>query len=774
MKVLIVEDNIDHQIVFRKILEDHYRDIDVNLVDSIGLAKIKLEKDRFDILLLDYRLGDGNGIELIEWIRNRGIESPIIMITSMEDVELAVKAIKVGAYDYICKTEESFNRLPVLINKVIEEYEVRDKLQKTEFKYKTLIEGMREAVFLMNDKGELLYISGSIKGLTGYDEGFFKKNLFSLLTGKSKRIFYNSLTNIARGQNVEPFIIRFYKKDGDMVYLEINASSFDYNESNIGVIGTIQDVTRRVLLEKEVEQERSKIGSILNSMVDQVYLVDERFNLIFANKTLMKKVGNIKKGDKCYKILYNRDSPCPFCKWNEVKKGFTVRWELRNKAGETYDVISTPLKNPKGGLLSLVILRNISKRKKIEEELREEREKLKTSNEKLKETIKHLQDTREQLIQTAKLASLGKLISGVAHEINNPLFSAMGYSELLLMDNYGDEDQKEKLLNVIQSIKRAKKVVEDLLKFSRKKGLEKEIINVNDVIIATVALRRYSLKVNSIDIEMKLEDDVPPIMGNFNQLQQVFLNIIINAEQAMEEIIEGYKKRVIIVSSSYDRNSEFVAVSISNNGPMIPQNIIDKIFDPFFTTKEVGKGTGLGLSTSYGIIKDHDGEIEISSDPEITKFTISLPVYKTIHRGEEEYRVDEEGERTKSLNGQNEKILVIDDERVITNLLRDFLSQRNYQVYSASSGEEAIEILESMDVSIIITDVKMPGMDGIEFYQELKERKPHLLNRLIFITGDTVGSATNKFLKNTGNLYLKKPFSFEEITKAISSISSKT
>ena len=770
MKVLIVEDNIDHQLVFKKILIDYYKNIDLQLADGLESAKnLLLNNNAYDILLLDYRLGDGNGIDLIEWIRNKEIDTPIIMITSTEDVSLAVKAIKMGAYDYICKTEESFSRLPVLIKKAINEYEVRDRLKKTEFKYKTLIEGMREAVFLMSNEGKLLFISKSIKRLTGYDENFVRKNLFSLLMGKSRKVFYTTLGKVVKGENTEPIIIRFIKKDGSLVYLEINASGFNYNDKNYGVIGTIQDVTKRIMLEKEIEHERARVSSILNSMIDHVYLSDEKYNLIFANKSLTKKIGDIKKGDKCYRLLYGRNTPCPFCKWQDVKKGYTVRWELRNKSGETFDVISTPLNNPGGGILSLVILRDISKRKKMEEELKEERRKLQLSNKELKETIRNLKETREQLVQTEKLASLGKMISGVAHEINNPLFTAMGYSELLLMDNFGDAEQKEKLLNILQAIKRAKKIVEDLLKFSRREGLEKEIININDVLIATIALRRYSLKVNNIDIEQELENDMPPIMGNFSQLQQVFLNIMINAEQAIEEIKEKGIKGIIKINSSFNVEKGNVTVSISNNGPMIPNEIIDEIFDPFFTTKEVGKGTGLGLSTSYGIIKDHGGEIKVKSLPNLTEFVIILPAYT----GEEITFTHEKSENIKSLNGLNEKILIIDDEKVITNLLREFFSHRNYLVYSASSGDEAMKILEDVDVSIIITDIKMPGMDGMEFYSELKKYKPHLLNKLIFITGDTISRETNSFLEKTGGFYLKKPFSFEEITMAIKKVKSK-
>jgi two-component system NtrC family sensor kinase len=462
---------------------------------------------------------------------------------------------------------------------------------------------------------------------------------------------------------------------------------------------------------------------------------------------------------KCYHLLYSRENPCPFCKWENIKNEFTVRWELRREDGKTFDIISSPLKNPDGSLYSMNIMRDITRKKEVEEKYKHMSEETLRANQELTKTIEQLKKTQEQLIQSEKLAAIGKLVSGVAHELNNPLFSAMGYTELLAMDTVYDDGQKEKLDNILSSIKRARGIVKDLLKFARRENVEKELININEVIQQTLTLRKYELRLHNIDVECVLQEDIPTIQGNFVRLQQVLLNIVINAEHA---ITETDRNGLIKVRSYLDKAKKMVVMNVANNGSEIPPDIMNNIFDPFFTTKDVGKGTGLGLSTSYGIIRDHNGEIAVRSDKNWTVFTVSLPC--SVEDMEDiEHEITEESE----IKANGESILVVDDEPIIIKLLEDFFKRKGFTVISATSGNEALVKLKKNDVEFIITDIKMPEMDGKQFYDEVKSSKPKLLDRLIFITGDTLNNDTRAFLKKIRGNYLKKPFSFDEITEVL-------
>jgi two-component system NtrC family sensor kinase len=781
MKVLIVEDNPDHQIILTKKLKDRYRDIQVQTAGDVSDAIRFLEKNTYDVVIVDYRLHGANGIELVRWIHGMGIDTPIIMMTAAEEVDVAVKAIKLGVYEYLCKSEENFGKLPFLLEKVMQEYLLKKKLAEAEFKYRTIVEGMNEAVVLLNVAGKILYVSSSVEKLFDFSEEEFKNNFTSILSKTDRELFESNHRKIISGMDVEPYVLTLKVKNGNDKIIEINESRFDPESNLKGVICTIQDVTKHVTLEREIESERKKVYDILNSMVDWIYVADEDYNIKFINESLAKQVldsrvldnqasepmsteplGYIPLDKKCYELFYDRTKPCSFCKWDSIKKDYSVKWELRKEDGRILDITSSSLKNPDGSVNIMMTLRDITRRKEAEEKYKRMSEETMKANQELTETIDQLKKTQEQLIQSEKMAAMGELVSGVAHEINNPLFTAMGYAELLTYDFVDDSEKKEKLGHIVASIERARTIMKDLLKFGRKENVEKDTIDVNDVIHQTVALREYEFKVNDINVKFDLQKDLPVIKANFVRLQQVMLNLINNAEHAINEQGSG---GTIKLRTIFNKTRKKVIIEVSDNGKEIPQDVIGQIFDPFFTTKDVGKGTGLGLSMTYGIIRDHDGEINVRSSKNWKTFVISLPP------AEKEESVTEEKSPEKSeITAHGESILVVDDEPVIVNLLEDFFKRKGFTVMTAESGSEALSKLNESDVELIITDIKMPEMDGKKFYNEIKDSKPELLSKLLFITGDTMNSETRAFLKDIKGNYLRKPFSFEEITQVINNI----
>ena len=761
MKICIVEDNPDHQLIFKKKLNEFYKEIEVDTATDVREAKILLRNADYDTILIDYRLRGASGIELVHFIHDSGLDVPMIMITSMEDIKIAVEAMKLGVYDYVCKNAENFDQLPRIIEKVTKEYQLKKRLKEAEFKYSTIVNGMNETVFLLSAGGSILFVSSSVERLLGYSEEEFKTDFFLLLNEGERELFLRTMRTVQDGEQVEPFVLSLRKRTGEPIFIEINVSRFREEGEVRGVIGTIQDVTSRVSLEREIASEREKVIDIFNSMMDWIYVVDEDHNIKFINRSFEKVVGPT-VDRKCFKLIYGLEAPCAFCKWKSIRRGYTVRWELRREDGKTFDIISSPLRNPDGSLYNMIILRDITKKKEIEEKYRRLSEETLKANQELKATIEQLKRTQEQLIQSEKLAAIGKLVSGVAHELNNPLFSAMGYAELLYMDSSGEEEHREKLQNILDSIKRARSIIKDLLKFARRENIEKELVNINEVIMKTLSLRQYELKVNNIEVDCALAENVPALMGNFVRLQQVLLNIIINAEQSIEE---SGKPGVIRVRTSVLKPKQSIKIEVWDSGNEITPEIIGKIFDPFFTTKEVGKGTGLGLSTSYGIIKDHGGEIGVRSAKDWTTFTILLP-----YSEERPETPETRAPKMKEIKAEGETILVVDDEPVIVNLLEDFLRRKGFNVLKATSGAEALGKLDKHRVELIITDIKMPEMDGMRFYREIKARKPDLLPRLIFITGDTMNSETRAFLRETKGVHLKKPFSFDEITEVIRNV----
>ncbi len=257
-------------------------------------------------------------------------------------------------------------------------------------------------------------------------------------------------------------------------------------------------------------------------------------------------------------------------------------------------------------------------------ELRQSRRELRAYQENLErmvaERTQQLERAQARLVQSEKLAALGELVAGVAHELNNPLTSVLGYAQLLEAGELEGEDARRALGIILQEADRARRIVQNLLTFARQRAHERGPVDVNAAIEQTVALRRYELERAGITFVLDLAADLPAIEGDLFQLQQVFLNLINNAAQAMA----GSGGRIEIRTA---RAGDRVRIEVADTGPGIPPEHLHRIFDPFFTTKEVGQGTGLGLSISYAIIRDHGGEISAENRPEGgARFIIELPV----------------------------------------------------------------------------------------------------------------------------------------------------
>jgi two-component system NtrC family sensor kinase len=232
---------------------------------------------------------------------------------------------------------------------------------------------------------------------------------------------------------------------------------------------------------------------------------------------------------------------------------------------------------------------------------------------------------QEQLVQSDKLAALGQLVSGVAHELNNPLTAVMGYTELILMRNQLDIELREQLTFVHQESERTRRIVQNLLSFARQHKPMRTFVNINDILERTLGLRNYELRSRDISV-IREYSELPGVFADSHQLQQVFLNIIINAEQEMDQVSSLGQLR-IKTEMSANNEAAAVLITVEDNGPGIAPDHLGKVFDPFFTTKDVGKGTGLGLSISYGIIKEHGGTIRVESPyGGGARFIIELPV----------------------------------------------------------------------------------------------------------------------------------------------------
>jgi CheY-like chemotaxis protein/anti-sigma regulatory factor (Ser/Thr protein kinase) len=295
--------------------------------------------------------------------------------------------------------------------------------------------------------------------------------------------------------------------------------------------------------------------------------------------------------------------------------------------------------------------------------------------------------------------------------------------------------------------------VQNLLSFARRRKPEKSYFDINNLVQKTLDLRSYELKVNNINIHVNLNPDIPDIKADYHQIQQVLLNILINAEQALIEV-RRRGKITVTTNIVHDR----ISINITDNGPGISDSYIDRIFDPFFTTKEEGKGTGLGLSVCHGIVTAHSGKISVESKKgKGTSFTIKLPLAV-----EEEVEIEEaptvSGHISHRRKTTSENILIIDDEPGIRDVLTRIFSEKGFKTECASDAKTALSKLNRNSYDLYIIDLKIPKTTGKKLYETIVQKHPSSTGRVMFITGDTITPSTQDFLDSTGNPYLTKPF----------------
>jgi signal transduction histidine kinase len=386
------------------------------------------------------------------------------------------------------------------------------------------------------------------------------------------------------------------------------------------------------------------------------------------------------------------------------------------------------------------LVRDVSERKKLDDETR---------------------DIYHQLLQAEKMAALGQTVSGVAHELNNPLATILSWAERLSQKAPPDPALRRGIETILSESERASRIVRNLLTFARKRQTTRAMVDMNQVMRETLALRAYEQRVSNIRVIDALAAGLPHVFADGYQLQQVLLNLVINAEQAM---LSATGRGVIVVRTWHDATRESVVLEINDDGPGIPEDLQPRIFDPFFTTKEIGKGTGLGLTVAYAIVQEHGGRLRLESHPSKgTSFYVELPVSgaKTAPAAA--------GRRIQTPLGPlgTAAILVVEDETALAAAVADALRDEGYAVEHAADGEEALGRMKAGAFDLVICDLKMPRLDGPSFFRALAADDPALAKRVIFVTGDVAGTEAEAFLASSGCRWLAKPFRLADLLKCV-------
>jgi PAS domain S-box-containing protein len=643
IRVLYVDDNrLDRELV-RDALEMEAGEFQVT--EATGRADFQrlLASGEWDLVLTDFRIGEFEGLEVIEEVRSHQPGVPVIMLTGTGSEEVAVEALKRGAADYVLKKPQHVRRLPFTLRSALERARAEEALRQSERNYRTLFERIHVGVVVHGSDGEVLTANREAQEMLGLME--------DQLTGRlvSKRSW------------------GLVREDGTVVH-------------------TSDLPANRVLVTREA------IRGLVVALTPRGATGVNSWLAVDADPVL-------------------------------------------GEVGEVVQVIVT--------------LVDITALKQAEAALRQ---------------------TQDQLLQSQKMEALGQLAGGIAHDFNNILTIILGYGEMILAA--GDECDVDALRGDVEAMRaaaeRARKLVRQILAFSRRQALESEVICPNEVVGRVAELVRRTLG-EDIDFVTLPSPDLGVAEVDASQLEQALVNMVLNARDAMPhggrltietgelELDEAYcRAHADAVPGSY------VMIAVTDNGTGMDKRTKSKVFEPFFTTKEPGRGTGLGLATAYGVVRQSGGSISVESElGKGSVFRIHLPLVARSARTP----VAADGRSVSS--GGSEAILVVDDEPGVRKLVEKVLKNTGYSVFAVDTGEEALALLRGeQHFDLLLTDMILPGgMRGDALADEASCVRPDL--PVAYMSGYAGEWAADTGRFRPGVNYLVKPFNFEELLRFV-------
>ncbi|OLC85580.1 MAG: hypothetical protein AUI86_11985 [Gemmatimonadetes bacterium 13_1_40CM_3_66_12] len=516
--------------------------------------------------------------------------------------------------------------------------------------------------------------------------------------------------------------------------VSVSSGPFRVNGELIGTVATLRDITDPKRAQDTLARSEARYRHLVESASDAIVTLDANGRFTTVNHAAENISGYKREelvGQWFAPMLPDDDLPKALAHFQQALSGETGLFESQfyRKDGEIRTIsitYSTPQKDEE----VLCLIRDVTDQKMLQ----------------------------EQLIQSEKMSAIGQLVSGVAHELNNPLAGISAFAQLLLAEKRFPPDQRTAAETIYSEARRASRIVQNLLTFARQHKAEKVPTAINQVLDDTLELRGYELRVRGIDVRREYDESIPETMADAHQLQQVFLNLITNAEQAMEQR-DGHHHRLTVRTR---RNADAIRIEVEDTGDGIPANLIERIFNPFFTTKPTGSGTGLGLSISLGIVREHEGRIWAENPQTGARFVVELPITTPRSSGEQTAVP-----QVQSMGSDRLRVLVVDDEASVRVSLQRYLAGKGHEVETTASGEDALVRLKASKYDAVIVDMRMPDLSGEQLFERLRSNDPAHAERVIFTTGDLVNEQMRRFLDGTGRPCVPKPFEFASFDQAL-------
>lgn len=784
-EILIIDDNEQiGRMLATSVLPELGYHASTALTGKSGLDRLRARQP--DLILLDLQLPDMNGLDFLRILTQEGIDVPVILMTAHGSEMIAVEAFRLGARNYLIKPfsdaeareaidralrerrlQRERDRLLTLLQQRVQELTVLTRVGKSVtalMDHRQLLDRIVEAAVYITQAEEGLLCerdeqSGELVLRARRNPANEPVNHLRLAGSLVEHVVQSGkplrLSSSATGEPIAitPAMIvqatlQVPLQLGDRVIgaLIVNnrRANRAFSDSDQYLLAALADYAAIAIenarLYQAARRSEARYRTIFANASDMVLMLDAQWRIISSNQSGSRILGTEPDdliGQPLQRWCLPQEWPVIEQTLQRVANGeqpptFTVSLQRH-----THDVAVVEMSAQRLAVDTEVLIvcigRDLTERRRLE----------------------------QQLIQSDKLSALGQLVAGVAHELNNPLTSISGYAQLLLRNRSLNEDMRMDLEQIRQQADRAGRIVRNLLMFAREHKPERSVVQINDVIQSALALQVYQLRVDNITVQLELEPTLPLTIADPHQLQQVLLNLITNARQAMTERGSG----ILTIRTALCETSSGpqIEIAVADTGVGIPAQHLDKIFNPFFTTKPVGQGTGLGLSICYGIIKEHQGQIWAESREGIgTTIFIRLPLVEPHQTTEDPLTPPAPAE-----SGPRQRVLVVDDEESVRRMLQRLLEELGHQTTTVGDVDTALQELASRTYDLVITDLRMPQKSGFDLSNEISRTYPHLADRIIFISGDTLSSLKPQQKEQLHGRLLTKPFSIPQLAELL-------
>jgi len=538
-------------------------------------------------------------------------------------------------------------------------------------------------------------------------------------------------------------------KKGAWLFLKASPL-LDQSGNIIGAIESVRDITERKRAMLEILNNKRRYHAIVTAFDGQIYICTQDYQIVFMNEKLIERTGRNAIGESCFKVLHNLDTVCSWCVNKRVFEGETVKWEVQSpKDGRWYYVVNSPIYNDDGTVYKQAMIQDITERKQTEEE-----------NRRLEQQFHHAQ----------KLESIGLLAGGIAHDFNNILTVILGHCYLAREDLHSDQEYRASFLQIESAGNRAADLCRQMMSYAGKSPMVQTRINLWQMVDDVVVMLQSAMNKN-VAIELDLNQNVPDIMGDIAQIQQIAMNLIINAAEAigdangtirirLAENTFGLHQGETDTFGSVIEPGTYACLEVTDSGCGMTEETKKRIFEPFFTTKSTGRG--LGMSAISGIIKSHRGMLQLSSTPGVgTTFKVFFPVPEVFDFAETAPTALVLPEK------KGGTILLVEDEQSLCIMGAALFEALGFSVLTAQHGREALDIYSGSvsGIDLILLDLIMPVMGGIEAYYKLREIDRNL--PIVICSGYSAESAFEVINSDTNASIVQKPYKPDELRDLI-------